>query len=309
MLQLSHILLLFTNAISFIVIYIAIRLYKEFGSKYLLSNVYLLVGFGIITLSNTIETFLKLTVSDYYYSSISKIFVGTVLFILPLVLVFISYHVFSLISGMLKRNLSRFIKQIAYILVLTLILSQVIFFIKPTLNKIQYFSSAIAHIVFCCSLCLSAVYIFMHSGSMKNRGRQKSLNSFALVLFVFTVFLGLITLGGLFNWTSTNEQMVLLSLVVFLFNVYMVIYIRHFFNKYHTNYMIVSTSKFDTLIEKYNISKREKEIIELLCKGKTNKEIGEELFIAPLTVRDHLYNIFQKTKVKNRLELANLFRE
>lgn len=48
-----------------------------------------------------------------------------------------------------------------------------------------------------------------------------------------------------------------------------------------------------------HLSDREKEIIELFCKQKTAKEIGDILFITQRTVEGHKNNIFAKIKVKN----------
>ena len=39
--------------------------------------------------------------------------------------------------------------------------------------------------------------------------------------------------------------------------------------------------------------------------GKTNKEIEDDLFISIKTVKAHLYNVYKKMGVKNRLELIN----
>jgi DNA-binding NarL/FixJ family response regulator len=61
--------------------------------------------------------------------------------------------------------------------------------------------------------------------------------------------------------------------------------------------------------EQYDISRREREVIELICAGKTNKEIEEELFISLQTVKDHTHRIYKKTGVKNRVQLNNLVRE
>lgn len=63
----------------------------------------------------------------------------------------------------------------------------------------------------------------------------------------------------------------------------------------------------DTLFTTYNITPREKEIILEICKGKTNKQIAESLFITLQTVKDHTHNIFQKTEVKNRVQLSTMF--
>ncbi len=59
-------------------------------------------------------------------------------------------------------------------------------------------------------------------------------------------------------------------------------------------------------LEDYKISKREEEVIQKLCAGRTNKEISEALFISLQTVKDHVYRIYQKTDVKNRVQLINL---
>jgi len=61
------------------------------------------------------------------------------------------------------------------------------------------------------------------------------------------------------------------------------------------------------LLAKFGITGREIEIIGLVCRGKTNREIADELCISPQTVKDHNYNIFRKTGVKNRTQLARLF--
>ncbi len=49
---------------------------------------------------------------------------------------------------------------------------------------------------------------------------------------------------------------------------------------------------------------REKQVVELICKGMKNKGIAEELFISETTVRHHLTSIFNKLEVTSRLELV-----
>lgn len=48
------------------------------------------------------------------------------------------------------------------------------------------------------------------------------------------------------------------------------------------------------------LSARESEVLELLAEGLSNAEIGRALFISPLTVRNHVSNIFAKLQVTNR---------
>ncbi|MCP4217538.1 MAG: response regulator transcription factor [bacterium] len=60
---------------------------------------------------------------------------------------------------------------------------------------------------------------------------------------------------------------------------------------------------------KYKISKREKEILDLLLQGKSNKDIEDELYISINTVKAHVYNVFQKFGVKSRLQLMHFLKE
>jgi two-component system response regulator DegU len=54
--------------------------------------------------------------------------------------------------------------------------------------------------------------------------------------------------------------------------------------------------------KKITLTPREKEVLNLLTKGYTNKEIAQKLFISEKTVKSHLNRIFKKLKVSRRLE-------
>ncbi|WP_026690579.1 helix-turn-helix domain-containing protein [Alteribacter aurantiacus] len=58
------------------------------------------------------------------------------------------------------------------------------------------------------------------------------------------------------------------------------------------------------------LTKREREVFELLVQDKTTKEIASELFISEKTVRNHISNTMQKLGVKGRsqavIELVRL---
>jgi DNA-binding NarL/FixJ family response regulator len=53
------------------------------------------------------------------------------------------------------------------------------------------------------------------------------------------------------------------------------------------------------------LSPREREILEHLAKGLLYKEISAELGISQETVRKHVYNIYEKLHVSNRVEAIN----
>ena len=57
------------------------------------------------------------------------------------------------------------------------------------------------------------------------------------------------------------------------------------------------------------LTPREADILKKIIRGASNKEIAEQSFISPHTVRNHIYNIYQKTGIKNRFQLLALFQE
>ncbi len=52
------------------------------------------------------------------------------------------------------------------------------------------------------------------------------------------------------------------------------------------------------------LTPREAEILSMAAAGATNEEIANELFISTNTVRTHIYNIFKKINVPNRLQAS-----
>jgi two-component system nitrate/nitrite response regulator NarL len=54
------------------------------------------------------------------------------------------------------------------------------------------------------------------------------------------------------------------------------------------------------------LSFRERQIVDLICKGKLNKEIAYELHLTEGTVKEYLNRIFRKMGATNRTELAVL---
>jgi len=62
--------------------------------------------------------------------------------------------------------------------------------------------------------------------------------------------------------------------------------------------------KPSTLIEAVRMTKRERQVIELISEGFTNKEIAEELNLSPYTVKSHVHNILEKLALNSRVQIA-----
>lgn len=61
---------------------------------------------------------------------------------------------------------------------------------------------------------------------------------------------------------------------------------------------------YPLLMSSYGLTERERDIVELVLTGKSTNEIATELFVSPLTVQNHLKNVFEKTGVRSRRDLV-----
>jgi two-component system NarL family response regulator len=50
------------------------------------------------------------------------------------------------------------------------------------------------------------------------------------------------------------------------------------------------------------LTDREVDVLKLLARGRSNKEIGTDLFISETTVKSHMRSIFSKLNVMSRTE-------
>lgn len=62
-----------------------------------------------------------------------------------------------------------------------------------------------------------------------------------------------------------------------------------------------------TFVTRAPLTAREVEVLRLVSRGKSNAEIARDLFIAEVTVRNHLSNIFKKTGFRNRTSAGMAF--
>lgn len=70
-----------------------------------------------------------------------------------------------------------------------------------------------------------------------------------------------------------------------------------------------SSPFFDEFLRKYQLTKREVDIIRLICREMSSKQIAAELFLSEFTVTTHRKNIFRKLDIKNVAGLINFARE
>ena len=52
------------------------------------------------------------------------------------------------------------------------------------------------------------------------------------------------------------------------------------------------------------MTKRERQVIELIANGDTNKEIAQKLHLSTYTVKSHVHNILEKLALSTRVQIA-----
>ncbi|QEC65999.1 response regulator transcription factor [Panacibacter ginsenosidivorans] len=80
-------------------------------------------------------------------------------------------------------------------------------------------------------------------------------------------------------------------------------YCRHTGNKL-MQVMARNAKKQDNKYSALQLSEKEKEIIQLICKQYTTKEIGEQLFMSPRTVEGYRLKILEKLEAKNTVGIV-----
>ncbi len=89
--------------------------------------------------------------------------------------------------------------------------------------------------------------------------------------------------------------------------IYAVIENGYYFNDHISKVMVkglVRTQKIKPNFHEVRLSEREIEVVKLICKEYTNKEIADKLFISVRTVDGHREKILQKTKAKNTVGIV-----
>ena len=117
--------------------------------------------------------------------------------------------------------------------------------------------------------------------------------------------------AGSFSCISlAGHTVALVSIAAILFAVTIV----SFFLLYHRVYMPApieaksEQERFDDFSDRYELSSREREILQLILAGQSNPEMAGTLYISESTVKFHIHNLLKKTGCENRVSLVALYR-
>jgi len=185
---------------------------------------------------------------------------------------------------------------------------------------IHYLEMTITQII----MLFWAVFYYLLMRAMPQSALDRVPLRFWLIA-LFTPFFGAIAFFALFNQLETQLEagfnnflfcgffgLVVFALDLFIFYLYIKL-----INSYHSRLLAGELSKTipvytpenglsPAFIEKYDLSKRQTEIIEALLQGKSNKEIAVALNIEVNTVQVHLQNVYRKTGAPGRYAVMAL---
>lgn len=66
----------------------------------------------------------------------------------------------------------------------------------------------------------------------------------------------------------------------------------------------VTESDASRVIESVIMTKRERQVIELVADGSSNKDIAQKLHLSPYTIKSHVHNILEKLTLHSRVQIA-----
>ena len=113
------------------------------------------------------------------------------------------------------------------------------------------------------------------------------------------------------HWFPYPFKLTFILPMLLLFNVFPFYWFKSPFAAFHQSRLstIQGDPAVEAILKKHHISKREREIIDLILKGKSNKEIEAMLYISLSTVKNHIYTLYQKLGINSRTQLVHLILE
>lgn len=153
---------------------------------------------------------------------------------------------------------------------------------------------------------ITFTYLILLGFTGLRRVWQNQTRTFTLGLMIFAAVGWLETLIGFFTninqtelYLADNGSFLFSSIPYALYGIFLVWFFLNRFSFSIAAEFVVS----DAFIDKYGITERESEIIQLIAKGKSNADIAGELFLSIATVKTHLHNIYRKVGIDSRFDL------
>lgn len=154
--------------------------------------------------------------------------------------------------------------------------------------------------------------MFIPARRMRKKIKKQFIKSLGFIYLIsFAVLEGHQELSDRFLAQDLLLYLAIAGGLYFCVNIPALIYILAFLRHHHKDLIEqpLSEDEMGKFCIAHDITPREKEIIESIVIGKSNKEIGKSLHISVQTVKNINYNLYKKIGIKNRIQLLNRIQE
>jgi len=212
-----------------------------------------------------------------------------------------------------QRKPSGFFIAVYFLLLLAAFVLFGVYMVRLTRFELGVYQTMIdvqrwGFIAFMIIVYLSAFfYIFLQSANLSDIPAKKYIRVFASWYLAFMILCtGCLALSFYY---SLFRQLFLLFFLSW--HLIPLLFMNIYLNKHQVSDSELQDdfdSRLLAFAAQHEISKRECEVVGLICRGLSNQEISDILFISLQTVKDHTHRIFVKTGVRNRVQLTNMIR-
>ena len=275
------------------------RYLKTFAYYFLFSNLFQFLVLGLkyfqINIYDSSTTDVSPVLTNIFYLIVSGTFVGRTITMVQ--------TVSNLLHGVLVPIVKKWIVPVVILGVLLVVIDILWFEEGMSLDPYQILLYTMVFVYY--FEAPAQIFVLYKARSEQDKQYKKMLIAFALLFLLMHVLM-----PGLRYFPEPINQ--LGGRINFLYsNLIPIIWIKFFFLDYAKQE--AKRKRYDSalavIVEKFSISKRELEILKLILDGNSNREIKTKLFISYHTVKNHVYNIFQKLGVKSRYELMHFLQE
>ncbi|MCP4725163.1 MAG: helix-turn-helix transcriptional regulator, partial [bacterium] len=296
-----------------IAIFYCYQFYRKFQHDFIKFYIFYLILGNLINISNLVVRYLSsnLFQAGYIDDAVLKILINI---IITYILFGAVYYRISITVFIREKLFPPILKKIFIVLIafISIIIIKEIFFPSYTgqvvnlyFNGSEYGTRRILYFVIHIE-CISTLIIFLEliiNAGFKNFPKKRKaiilFGSFHLLIFPLLLYIYIPRYVNL---------SILLAIHAVLRNTIPLVWFKFLFTEYYLGGVLSSSNKktLSEVIHKYKITQRESEIIDLILQGKSNKEINDILHLSLNTVRNHIYNVYQKLGVNSRTQMINL---
>ena len=290
------------------VILITFKLVKKYNLLYLKYYFFFLLTFSLIIMINVGKFHIFVIIQDQPFLLFMLIISCFNLLIYPLFPI-VLYSFLHFIMSLMEIEVSSLLKkfQIFFWVVLFLFLIYTTINFQSTKDPFLIMTLYRALGIFIhASLFLVLLILFFNLKNIAETHKRKEIRNFG-ILYCVCLALTDFVLPQLNNLLGAYHIAVHL-LSAPLLQIPPLLYLKRYLHNHYVEATLMENKgeNLEFFFKKYKISTREKEVLQLILVGKRNAEIEKALFISPHTVRNHIYNIYQKLGIRNRIQIVNL---